>query len=146
MSISEDQYIGCFLGLALGDALGAPYEGGVLERLLWRVLGRTPQGELRFTDDTQMALDLAQSLIAHQGLVQSDLAQRFANSYHWSRGYGPSTARLLKRVRQGQAWQAANKQTYPQGSLGNGAAMRAPIMALFKTDSMPDLVKITRLS
>jgi hypothetical protein len=28
------------LGLATGDVLGAPHEGGLLERLLWRVIGR----------------------------------------------------------------------------------------------------------
>ncbi|HPY42064.1 MAG TPA: ADP-ribosylglycohydrolase family protein, partial [Thiolinea sp.] len=146
MNISEDQYIGCFLGLALGDALGAPYEGGIVEQLLWRVIGRTRKGELRFTDDTQMSLDLAQSLLAKQALDQDDLAQRFAQSYHWSRGYGPSAARLLKQVRKGKAWQVANKQRYPQGSLGNGAAMRAPIIALFKPYSLAEMTQATRLS
>lgn len=146
MSIFEDQYIGCFLGLALGDALGAPYEDGIVEQLLWRVIGRTRRGELRFTDDTQMSLDLAQSLLAKQTLDQDDLAQCFAQSYHWSRGYGPSAARLLKQVRKGKAWQIANKQRYPQGSLGNGAAMRAPIIALFKPGSLPEMIQATRLS
>ncbi len=31
---TKEQYIGCLLGLAMGDALGAPYEGGLLERIL----------------------------------------------------------------------------------------------------------------
>ena len=30
----EDKFIGSFVGLSLGDALGAPYEGGFLERAL----------------------------------------------------------------------------------------------------------------
>ena len=53
-----ERYRGCLVGLAMGDALGAPYEGGVLERAVWRLLGRTRAGELRWTDDTQMSLDL----------------------------------------------------------------------------------------
>ena len=31
---SKDKFIGTFIGLALGDALGAPYEGGFIERFL----------------------------------------------------------------------------------------------------------------
>jgi hypothetical protein len=59
MEVTADRFIGCLLGLATGDALGAPYEGGPLERLVWRLIGRTSDGCLRWTDDTQMALDLA---------------------------------------------------------------------------------------
>ncbi|TXH67249.1 MAG: hypothetical protein E6Q83_18405 [Thiothrix sp.] len=146
MNPTEEQYAGCFLGLALGDALGAPFEGGLIERALWRVIGQTKDQEARFTDDTQMALDLANSLIRNKQLNQSDLSQAFANSYHWSRGYGPSTARLLKRIRKGESWEIANKTTYPQGSFGNGAAMRAPIMALFLPENSRTLTAYTQLS
>lgn len=131
MTITEDQFAGCMLGLALGDALGAPHEGGLVERALWRVIGRTREGARRWTDDTQMALDLAESLL-EEGDVQPDaLARRFAGSYRWSRGYGPGTARALKRMRRGEAWLSASRAVYPDGSYGNGAAMRAPVVALF---------------
>ena len=132
--MTQDQYRGCLLGLALGDALGAPHEGGFLEHCLWRLIGRTAAGEPRWTDDTQMTLDLAESLLATLPLNQTDLARRFANSYRWRRGYGPSAARVLKRIRKGQDWQSAARAIYPQGSFGNGAAMRAPVLALFFAD------------
>lgn len=127
---SADQYAGCLLGLALGDALGAPFEGGWLERGLWRLIGTTRDGRMRWTDDTQMALDLAEALLANDGLDADNLAQRFARSYHWSRGYGPGAAKLLKRIARGQPWQQANTAVYPNGSYGNGGAMRAPVLAL----------------
>ena len=82
-----EQFQGCLLGLALGDALGAKSEGGAAERMAWRMLGRTRTGRLRWTDDTQMTLDLAESLLAHGTLDPDDLARRFAQSYRWSRGY-----------------------------------------------------------
>lgn len=132
--MTQDQYRGCLVGLALGDALGAPHEGGFLEHCLWRLIGRTSAGEPRWTDDTQMTLDLAESLLATLPLNQTDLARRFANSYRWRRGYGPSAARVLKRIRKGQDWQSAARAIYPQGSFGNGAAMRAPVLALFFAD------------
>lgn len=139
-----DQYKGCLLGLAMGDAFGAPYEGGKLERFLWRILGRTRNGLPRWTDDTQMALALAESLL-HTGILdQNDLANRFAHSYHWSRGYGSGTARVLKYIRKGESWSIANKRVYPKGSFGNGAAMRASVLALFFADDLDDLVYHTR--
>ena len=67
MKLTLDQFAGCMLGLATGDALCAPHEGGLLERLVWRVIGRTSDGCLRWTDDTQMALDLAESLLSEDG-------------------------------------------------------------------------------
>jgi ADP-ribosylglycohydrolase len=124
--ISLNRFEGCLLGLALGDALGAPHEGGPVERLLWALIGRTAQGEMRWTDDTQMSLDAADSLLACAGMAPDDMAHRFARSYRWSRGYGPGAARLLKRIARGQDWESASVSVYPSGSYGNGGAMRAP--------------------
>jgi len=136
---SLEQFQGCLLGLALGDAIGAPYEGGPLERLLWKLIGRTAKGEMRWTDDTQMSIDVAESLLAQGGIQAADLARRFARGYHWSRGYGPGTARLLKRVAEGADWQRASRSVYPEGSFGNGGAMRSPVVALFFCRS-PDVI------
>ena len=131
MSPSVAQFTGCLLGLALGDAMGAPYEGGPLERMLWRLLGTTRAGERRYTDDTTMSLALAESLIARGGIDQDDLAARFAAGYRWSRGYGPGAAKVLRRIRAGAPWRDASRSVYPSGSFGNGGAMRAPVVALW---------------
>lgn len=146
MMVPLDQFQGCILGLALGDALGAPYEGGILERLLWRLIGTTKLGEMRWTDDTQMSLDVLESLLAAGKVDPDDLAIRFAASYRWSRGYGPGAAKLLKRIRRGMDWRAANRSVYATGSYGNGAAMRAPIVGLFHVTQATELVNATALS
>jgi poly(ADP-ribose) glycohydrolase ARH3 len=134
-----DHFQGCLLGLALGDALGAPFEGGPLERLAWRLIGKTRHGQMRWTDDTQMSLDIAKSLIINSSINPDDLARRFAQSYHWSRGYGPGAARLLKKIAKGADWRQANRLIFPTGSYGNGAAMRAPLIGLFYFNK-PDLL------
>ncbi|PKL47323.1 MAG: hypothetical protein CVV42_13405 [Candidatus Riflebacteria bacterium HGW-Riflebacteria-2] len=144
MILPEDQYVGCLLGLALGDALGAPYEGGIIERLVWRFIGKTDDGSLRWTDDTQMSLDLAESLLTKGALYQDELARRFAESYSWKRGYGPGAARILKLVKRGYSWRDAVHSVYREGSFGNGAAMRAPVLALFFPDSIEKLIVNTR--
>lgn len=141
-----DQFQGCILGLALGDALGAPHEGGVVERFVWRLIGRTRDGKLRWTDDTQMTIDLAESWLANKGIDQDDLALRFAQSYRWSRGYGPGAAKLLKRIRRGEDWRQANRAIYRDGSFGNGAAMRAPILGLLYQCDHQELLRVTRES
>lgn len=72
---------------------------------------------------------------------QDALASRFAASYRWNRGYGPGTEKVLKRLRRGQPWTTANKSVYPQGSFGNGAAMRAPVLAMYFTADEATLLK-----
>lgn len=146
MIATPDQYQGCLLGLALGDALGAPYEGGLLARAMWSVLDKTPDNLPRWTDDTQMSIDLATSLLHCNRLDQDDLAQRFAQSYRWSRGYGPSAAKVLKRIRAGEHWSVASKKVHKAGSFGNGAAMRASVLALFFPEDRTALIDATQRS
>ena len=133
----QDKFAGCFLGLAFGDAICAPYEGGIMERLLWRIIGKNRISELRFTDDTQMSLDIANSFTNEGKLDQDKLALAFSKSYAWSRGYGPSAGKILKKIRRDIPWKKANVSVYKNGSFGNGAAMRAPILAMCFTSSEP---------
>lgn len=141
-----DHFQGCLLGLALGDALGARFEGGVAERFLWRFIGRTRHGEIRWTDDTQMSVDVVESLLARGEIDPDDLAIRFARSYRWSRGYGPAASKLLKRIARGVDWRTANRSVYPSGSFGNGAAMRAPVVGLYYANRLDELVDAARSS
>ncbi len=119
------------LGLALGDAMGAPHEGGFVGRFAWWVLGIGHGDLLRWTDDTQMAVVLAESLAEHGRVDADDLAKRWAWQMDGRRGYGPGTRKLLLRVLQGETWQAASRSVFPEGSFGNGAAMRAAPIGLF---------------
>ena len=84
MSVAlEDRFAGCLLGLAVGDALGAHFEGrspeGIVQKYLrpQDLIERPPYGELWYTDDTQMALDVARSLCANPNGNMDDLAGRF---------------------------------------------------------------------
>ena len=96
LQMKEDRIAGKICGLVLGDVYGAPHEGGFAERALWWLLGRCG-GKRRWTDDTQMTLDVIASLLALGHIDQADLASRFAKSYRWSRGYGPGAATILRR-------------------------------------------------
>ena len=142
-----NNYRGCLIGLALGDALCAPYEGGILERMLWKFFSKTKNNEIRYTDDTQMSIDLASSITAYKGINQDALAEKFANSYKWSRGYGPSAAKILKKMRRGENWRNLNKSQFKDGSFGNGAAMRiAPVALYYHQDRQQLLLAVEQSS
>ncbi len=126
----SSRYLGAGLGLLLGDAHGAPHEGGPLEKALWWLIGRT-HGKRRFTDDSQMAFDLGEHLLEYGKIEHQKLLLKFADSYRWSRGYGPSTVTVLKAARRGLEWQKATRVRFPAGSFGNGAAMRIAPLAVF---------------
>lgn len=143
---TQEQILGCLFGLALGDALGARFEGGIIERLLWRVLGTTKDGRTRWTDDTQMTIDLVESFLRQGRIDPDDLAKTFANSYRWSRGYGPGTAKVLRKIARGVDWREANCAVYRGGSYGNGAAMRAPIVGLIFANRFSELPEAASLS
>lgn len=110
--------------------MGAPYEGGLIERAVWMLIGKTRCGEVCWTDDTQMSIDVVESYLAVGQIDSADLALRFAHSYRWRRGYGPGAAKVLRRIAAGVDWREASRSVYPDGSFGNGAAMRAPILGI----------------
>ncbi len=123
---------GSVLGLALGDALGAPFEFRRRDEipspipafeLPWMGL---PAGST--TDDTAMARNLVRSLVARNGLDRGDLARRHVD---WLASDPPDvgvlTRRVLRRVAQGvpaeEAARAAWEQRGPEVSAGNGSVM-----------------------
>jgi ADP-ribosyl-[dinitrogen reductase] hydrolase len=95
MADSKDRALGAFLGLAVGDALGTTLEFSARDRLPHHT-GMTGGGPFRlapgvWTDDTQMALALADSLLASGGLDERDLMERFVR--WWRDGdYNPTGA------------------------------------------------------
>lgn len=139
-SPTREQFVGCLLGQAIGDGLGAPYEG-LFDDMIYRmgppdVLVRNPPEEvLRYTDDTQMAIGIAEALIERGEIDEEVLCAAFAANYDPSRCYGTGARRILEAIRAGDDWRPLSRSIFPGGSLGNGAAMRAaPIGLLFCDD------------
>ena len=131
MPSRSDRFAGCLLAHALGDAVGAKYEGGPAERLVWKALGIGKGDLLRWTDDTLMAQGTVRSLLKCGALDFDHLAQTWADEATWRRGYGPGALKVLARIKQGHAWRDGGPaHILPGGSWGNGAAMRAAPLGL----------------
>ncbi|MFJ8137446.1 ADP-ribosylglycohydrolase family protein [Streptomyces sp. NPDC096013] len=126
-------------GLVMGDAFGDGWFTRSDEDAeeLWaaRDLRPTPWS---WTDDSAMAFVLFAHLVAHGEVRPDALAREFAAEYARdpSRGYGPSMHGILRRLGDGEDWQAVTTGQFGgQGSYGNGAAMRvAPLGAWFRDD------------
>jgi len=141
---SLDRSLGCLLGLAVGDAVGTTLEfrsPGSFEAID-DMLGGGPfelaPGE--WTDDTSLALCLAESLVARQGFDAHDQARRYLR---WSEtgepgpkdycfDIGITTSDALERFRESGDPMSGSEEGH---SAGNGSLMRlAPVPIAYAGD------------
>lgn len=139
-TLPRERFIGCLVGLALGDALGAPLEfmtrqeiaavHGEVRDLLGGGWLNVEQGE--WTDDTQMTVALATSILACRGVNPRDIARRFVD---WAASHpkdiGNATRLALRYHAEGVPWDEVGPRVCRELAgrcAGNGSVMRcAPI-------------------
>jgi ADP-ribosyl-[dinitrogen reductase] hydrolase len=139
------------LGTAVGDALGVPFETKLAnyEPLVkWdgkSYLGSEHHGLQpgQYSDDTQMSLMVAESLIDNHGFNPDDLAARYVD---WivsgaARGYGKTTMLAITNLVNGKHW----SESGIAGSYGNGTAMRAAPFGVYFRNDLSALVSICKM-
>ena len=133
----EDRFVGALLGGAVGDALGSFCEGWPrsrileVEHLLEHYRDRRRDGAVvraggAYTDDTQQALVLVDSLLACGRVDPADVADRLLRMWNAGElyGYGRAFREALERMADGVPWQQAASTDMPS----NGTVMKiAPI-------------------
>ncbi len=138
---TASQFRGCLLGQCLGDALGFPVEGQpreVCEDYVASILGSDlaglrGRGSLPFgqyTDDSQLARELLDSLVTRGGMDPPDYARRIAAIFRDGRivGRGAATEKAAQRLIAGVPWEQSGTAA---PSAGNGTAMRAAPIGLW---------------
>lgn len=149
--VARDRFRGCLVGLAIGDALGAAAEfmsylevadvHGVLRD--YHATMHFDPGE--FTDDTSMALAMAESIIEVGVVDIKAIAGAFVNWMQTDgRGIGNLTYQALSLIEGGasplragrKAWEASGRT-----SAGNGAVMRCAPVGLLHVHDPKALVK-----
>lgn len=146
MSELLERYQGCLLGLATGDAVGTAVEFSAKDSFppITDMVGGGPfhlqAGQ--WTDDTSMALCLAESLIARQGFDAKDQMNRYMNWWQW--GYLSATGHcfdigttvagaLQKYANDGDPFAGSS---HPK-TAGNGSLMRlAPVVLWYFPDEL----------
>ena len=134
------RYRGSLLGLAVGDALGTPLEGlppGSFEPVSSMTGGGSHGLEPgHWTDDTSMALCLAESLLERRGFDPVDQLSRYVRWYregHLSStgycfGMGSTTREAITRFE--KSGEPFSGPTRPNAA-GNGSIMRLAPVPLF---------------
>ena len=143
-SVDQQRYLGCLVGLAVGDALGTTLEfrpKGSFEPITEMIGGgpfRLDPGQ--WTDDTSMALCLAESLLEKGDFDPSDQMQRYVR--WWRDGHRSSRsgrcfdigntvrAALFRFEHTGNA----NAGSTDPGTAGNGSLMRLAPVPMFYAD------------
>lgn len=150
MTIPYERLRGIAVGAAVGDALGMPLEFQNARPLhdleTEMVKGSMPAGS--FTDDTEMALALAESMLISHPLDPNDLAGRFVGWYTSNPpDIGIHTRHALGMIYQGTPWREASTVSHranPQ-SASNGSLMRCWPVAIACWDNPSYLVAESRL-
>jgi len=143
----KESLTGCLLGLAVGDALGLPYEA-----LSRRRLAKLFPGALRHrfffgrgmcSDDTEHTCMVAQSLIVSAG-DEAKFLQAFAWRLRWwllglPAGVGFATLRAIVKLWLG--WAPDRSGVF---SAGNGAAMRCHLIGVCYGGDREKLLSLLR--
>jgi poly(ADP-ribose) glycohydrolase ARH3 len=129
----RSKYLGSMFGCALGDAIGElAFAYGERGQLV-SVVGKMQV--LQYTDDTAMAIGLAESIAEKRTIDPQHLGDTFLRNFlkePW-RGYASGPPTIFRMVRSsGMSYTEAAKSLFlGEGSLGNGAAMRIAPVGLF---------------
>ena len=135
----EDRFRGVLLGLAVGDALGAPLEfqparapGNFVTEMIGGGWQQLAPGE--WTDDTQMALCVVESLLAKSVFDPDDIARRFVAWMETGpKDIGLHTQRVLGAIEKGASWEQASLDAFQADTSNapNGSLMRCAPLAMF---------------
>lgn len=131
-----EQVLGCVLGGAVGDALGAPFEG------LWSWCIPDPSVLLadyaeyegfprgQYTDDTQLTVATLQSIVLLGHVDPEHIARSIARLWRSQKVVGPGGActAAADRLLAGGHWSECGS---PVGQAGNGTAMRTAALGLY---------------
>jgi ADP-ribosyl-[dinitrogen reductase] hydrolase len=137
--ILRNRFRGVLLGLALGDAFGAPLDAqpppGPDQAVTDLVGGgwlRLAPGE--WTDEIELAVETANSLLQRQVFDPDDIAERFVGWYRRNpRTIGEHTRKVLERTAHGTPWEDASLAVHRENPewASSGSLRRCAPLALF---------------
>ena len=141
----RDRAVAAYLGLAIGDALGATVEfmtpreirehHGIHRNILGGGWLRLPKG--RVTDDTEMSLALGRAILERDGLDAQAIAEAFSD---WMRGKPVDIGHTVRRGISLYRRTGTTEVPEHEYDAGNGACMRCLPVALYTLGAEPEAV------
>jgi ADP-ribosyl-[dinitrogen reductase] hydrolase len=128
---------GVIIGLAIGDAMGAPLEGLPVPPVPVRSFqagGIHGVEAGHFTDDTLQAVAIAKSLVFCGGFSPEDILRRFIRDFEYSpQFYGPTSSAVFGLIRDGVPPDDAARRVCEEagGGRSNGSVMRGAPIGVF---------------
>jgi poly(ADP-ribose) glycohydrolase ARH3 len=139
--LSADRVRGALVGAVIGDAFGSPLEGApastVAALVNRRAQGSGPWG---YTDDATMFIALAESIRDCATVSPVGLLEALSRAYEPARGFGRGMKLALRAFESGTPWRDVAKAAWPEGSQGNGGAVRVGAVALRRWSSVDHLL------
>jgi ADP-ribosylglycohydrolase len=122
-------------GIAVGDAFGRYYENKSRSEIIEIArFDRYLQEEVRYSDDTQMSLAVAELMISPLPFTAETLASNFIHAWKRDRrrGYSTRTQKVLEESRTGAEFLELFRAENPAQIKSNGSAMRALPLGLYR--------------
>ncbi|MDY6965210.1 MAG: ADP-ribosylglycohydrolase family protein [Halobacteriota archaeon] len=113
----------CLIGLAIGDALGEPFEGLHATQIekVWKGDGFFKDPEI--TDDTILTIIVAESILEQRGVSGESIGRKIISNEDKLRRIGPTTSNAIYMLKEDIKFKSKTGTT-------NGAAMRASPVGL----------------
>jgi len=149
LRVSRDRARGALVGLAIGDAMGAPTEGMTIQQIheeFGRVASLAP--DAAGTDDTEYAVLTATAILAHGSALTSEkVAAAWSEAVAEQRGgfYGAGFSEMvaIANLAHGVNPPASGMRNYERWS--DGAAMRVAPIGIFASGDPLEARRLARI-
>lgn len=148
----RERFLGSIVGCAVGDALGAPFEGAPPssfpfrkgDQIQFRKIPGYPLGQ--YTDDTQLTLAIIRAICRTRSVDGAEIAREFVGLWETGEIVGPGASTrqaVFNLMNRGISWEDSGTE---EGRAGNGTAMRAAPIGLWGYAHPDEIERDARVS
>lgn len=152
-NLLQDKIRGCFLGVAIGDALGKPVETYTPKEIasdFGRITDYQSNSKHKYfsealkgttTDDWQLTKAVAKAFINKNEFDLDEIAKQHCDEYLISvAGWGNSTRESIGSIVAGKHWLESGKTDKSNRGVGNGICMKVAPIGIYQLKAEDDLM------
>lgn len=152
MNVLQDKIRGCFLGIAIGDALGKPVETYTPQEIasnFGRITNYQSNSKHKYfseslkgttTDDWQLTKAVARAFINKGEFDLNEISKQHCDEYLISvAGWGNSTRESIGSIVSGTSWLDSGKNDKNNRGVGNGVCMKVSPIGIYRVKAVESL-------